>query len=118
MSDQTEGPWKVSRRFDIYSDRGPLVGGTYIGTTRGNGELPKSVELTDEANARLIAAAPELLEACKAAMRIETLWGPNDEVHFEYLEEDIALSKMREAFQKAINKAEGDEWVTNESKQF
>lgn len=65
MSDHTEGPWKVSRRFDIYSDRGPLVGGTYIGTTRGNGELPKSVELTDEANARLIAAAPDLFIACE-----------------------------------------------------
>ena len=60
----TPGPWKVSRRFDIHQDL-QSVGGTYIGTTRGNHELPEAVALVDEANARLIAAAPELLSACE-----------------------------------------------------
>lgn len=69
MSDEqkhTPGPWKVSRRFDIYQDLGIAVGGTYIGTTRGNTAMPDSIAAVDEANARLIATAPELLEACKA----------------------------------------------------
>lgn len=95
MSDHTEGPWKVSRRFDIYSDRGPLVGGTYIGTTRGNAELPKSVELTDEANARLIAAAPDLLAACKAFQHAMESYG-----HIDKTDRLIA---------NAVKKAEGDE---------
>ncbi len=93
MSEHTEGPWKVSRRFDIYSDRGPLVGGTYIGTTRGNAELPKSVELTDEANANLIAAAPELLEAAKYVLASGTCsW----------------LDKGSSLLREAIKKAEGE----------
>jgi len=50
------------RRFDIYEDTQiPGVGGTYIGTTRGNSELPESVNIQCEANARLIKAAPDLL---------------------------------------------------------
>jgi hypothetical protein len=58
----TPGPWKVSRRFDIYEDTQKSgVGGTYIGTTRGNGPLPESVNIQCEANAKLIAASPEML---------------------------------------------------------
>lgn len=41
------------------------MGGTYIGTTRGNGSLPESVALVDEANARIMAAAPVMLAALK-----------------------------------------------------
>ena len=61
----TPGPWKVLRRFEIYQDLGPNVGGTYIGTTAGNRVLPESVARVDEENARLMAAAPELLDACR-----------------------------------------------------
>ena len=63
MSKHTSGPWETSNRFDIYSESG-----YFIGCTCGNLTLPKSVELIDEANAKLIAAAPELLEACKEAL--------------------------------------------------
>lgn len=63
----TPGPWKVPRRFDIYQDLGPNVGGTYIGTTAGNRVLPESVARVDEANARLMAAAPEMLDALREA---------------------------------------------------
>ena len=72
LSDFTPGPWKRTqgRPFDIYQDKGPRQGGRYIGTTRGNStHLPISVLLEDEANARLIAAAPELLEACEQLIR-------------------------------------------------
>ena len=62
----TPGPWKVSGRFDIYEDtQEPGVGGTYIGTTRGNGPLPESINVQCEANARLMADAPRLLEVLR-----------------------------------------------------
>lgn len=49
-----------------------------------------------KANARLIAAAPDLLEACKAGL---TFWGPRDA--FLLPEEKQALSLMEAAIQKA-----------------
>jgi hypothetical protein len=64
MSNHTPGPWTVKRRFDVYQDtqtRG--VGGTFIATTKGISELPESVNKICEADAKLIAAAPELLKA-------------------------------------------------------
>lgn len=65
----TPGPWKVKSRFDIYEDTlQPGVGGTYIGTTRGNGELPESVKRRCEADAKLIAEAPGMLAALKAVV--------------------------------------------------
>ena len=73
----TPGPWKVPRRFEIYQDIGPGRGGTYIGTTAGNRVLPESVARVDEANARLIAAAPELLAACQAFIDCDNQCGAN-----------------------------------------
>ena len=67
MSKHTAGPWKILRRFDIHQDRGK-IGGIFIGSTRGGYDLPESIKLIDEANARLIAAAPDLLAACKEAL--------------------------------------------------
>jgi hypothetical protein len=64
MSNHTPGPWKVSRRFDVYQDTQTLgVGGTFIASTKGNWELPESVNRVCEADAKLIAAAPDLLKA-------------------------------------------------------
>jgi hypothetical protein len=64
MSNHTPGPWKVSRRFDVYQDtKKPGVGGTFIASTKGVSELPESVNQVCEADAKLIAAAPELLKA-------------------------------------------------------
>ena len=65
----TPGPWKVSRRFDIYEDtQTPGVGGTFVGSTRGNWPLPEHINKRCEADARLIAAAPDLLEACRLVL--------------------------------------------------
>ena len=64
MSNHTPGPWKVSRRFDVYQDtQVPGVGGTFVASTKGISELPESVNQVCEADARLIAAAPDLLKA-------------------------------------------------------
>ena len=71
MSKHTPGPWKVGegnlRRFDIHQDKGPTVGGRYIGTTRANkpGAMPLSILKEDACNARLIADLPELLDALR-----------------------------------------------------
>ena len=64
MSNHTPGPWKVSRRFDVYQDtQMPGVGGTFIASTKGVSELPESINQVCEADAKLIAAAPWLLKA-------------------------------------------------------
>lgn len=59
MSKHTQGPWHIARfeasTVDIRDARGVTV--AEVGDT----------SMEDEANARLIAAAPELLEALKAA---------------------------------------------------
>ena len=92
MSNHTPGPWKVSRRFDVYQDtQTPGVGGTFIATTKGVSELPESVNQVCEADARLIAAAPELLKALQ-----------------DILIFDSALSQenARAAIRKAIGESE------------
>ena len=66
MSNHTPGPWKVSRRFDVYQDtQTPGVGGTFVASTKGVSELPESVNEICEADAKLIAAAPELADALR-----------------------------------------------------
>ncbi len=72
-TEHTKGPWKVDEAQDL-----PLAvivdneNGDGIceigaeGTRRDDPETPSSIEA--EANARLIAAAPELLEACIALL--------------------------------------------------
>jgi hypothetical protein len=66
MSNHTPGPWKVSRRFDVYQDtQTPGVGGTFIATTKGVSELPESVNQVCEADAKLIAVTPELADALR-----------------------------------------------------
>ena len=54
----TPGPWKVSRRFEIYA-----VSGAFVATTRGNWPLPEHINQICEADAKLMAAAPEMLDA-------------------------------------------------------
>ena len=58
MGNHTQGPWKVQK-----NQRGEW--GVYTPDERGPMLLNK-VQMT-EANARLIAATPDLLEACKLA---------------------------------------------------
>jgi hypothetical protein len=92
MSNHTPGPWKVSRRFDVYQDtQTPGVGGTFVASTKGVSELPESINQVCEADAKLIAAAPELLKALR-----------------DILIFDSALSQenARSAIRKAIGESE------------
>jgi len=60
----TPGPWTVKRRFDVYQNTPTIgVGGTFIASTKGQWPLPESINQVCEADAKLIAAAPELLKA-------------------------------------------------------
>lgn len=98
MSDHTPGPWKYQHATgDITSDHPPypfrLVARTYLR------EHPHSLMMggEDEANARLIASAPELLAALKALVdECTDRWG-----------EDSLPSEVYEA-REAIAKAKGE----------
>lgn len=59
----------------------------------------------NQANARLISAAPDLLEACLGALRIQSLWYP---VASDNDDECAALNSMRKKFESAIAKALGE----------
>jgi len=69
----TQGPWTVNRIGEITS------GKTRIAKVTSNGPTFGSPTMDDIANARLIAAAPDLLAALKAIQR-GTIGG---QVHFE-----------------------------------
>jgi hypothetical protein len=71
MTNHTPGPWEANG----YHIRQRVTGTRSIAEVAYTGphhtpahEYPKSCRLVDEANARLIAAAPDLLEALEAIM--------------------------------------------------
>lgn len=75
MSNHTPGPWNVGRVFD--ADEGQTV---YVNAPKTSQTLSDTVicELSDrdtDANALLIAAAPDLLDACIRARSIP--WAHN-----------------------------------------
>jgi len=92
----TKGPWKVY----FTKDGGKIIG---IGDAEGAGVTDPHFGLwssgeEQEANARLIAAAPDLLEACKAALSVIKANFPTEQSEF------MALEKL----DAAIAKAEGE----------
>ena len=57
-------------------------------------------------DAKLIAAAPNMIEAIQAALRIKDLWLPASDNHNEESEGEYqALLKMEEMFNEAMKKA-------------
>ena len=64
----TDGPWATKKgnhqRCQIYGPDGQWVANSWVVDVRDDSRLPA------EANADLIAAAPELLEACEAIARL------------------------------------------------
>ena len=110
MTKHTPGPWYPIRNEHYWEVRtgnerfvGEQIGDACSSQYLINGE-------NGEANARVMAAAPDLLAACQGAMRIVSLWNGREvpEDH-EHAEEMKALSMMQEAFIEAIAKAEGRE---------
>lgn len=101
----TPGPWKIQRYknyygFSIYAaGRGCIAERWY--------EKKQDEEYANEinANALLIKAAPNLLEACKAMIRISDLWIPA-EISVDHINEAQALHMAREKLLTAIAEAE------------
>lgn len=97
----TQGEWKHVN--DSPYHRVELVNGRlYVASVEG--ALNESEE---QANAKLIAAAPIMYEAISSALRIVDLWIPPDsESHNEETQGEVeALMNMKNAFESAINKA-------------
>ncbi len=72
MSKHTPGPWQACHDGKckcgyVFGDGGRVFVAKAIG--RGDGVDPWPIEEIQRANARLIAAAPELLEACEEFVR-------------------------------------------------
>lgn len=115
MAKPTPGPWTYST-FVAHYER-PELGGWAASVYEDDGVHEDNIckmehefdKETVEANARLIAASPELLEACEAAMRIETLWCDSSFNPSNCMgnEEGYALHLMREKLRAAIAKATG-----------
>lgn len=100
----TPGPWNCERLIDqkgspyaTHYQAHIDIGVCMVWAPPGNAE--------QEANARLIAAAPEMLEALQSAMRIKDLWLPIGDVSDEHAEELKALSLMAMKFESVIKKA-------------
>ncbi len=94
MTKHTLGPWKAGCRDNsgvesVYADNGDGI--RICSTNPGCGCCEREVTDTDRANARLIAAAPELLEALKAML---VAYAP-----FWY---DQKFHKLHLAVQKAV----------------
>ena len=89
MSKHTPGPWTYQEESDAYTHivRGP---NNYFIT-----QLSQDTSGRSEADARLIAAAPELLEACKAIA--------------ELLPQPLTATRIGEILAPVIKKAEGAE---------
>ena len=86
MAEYTPGPWRVSGKSTINGPRGWVA----------------SVSMADRAaNARLIAAAPELLEALKLWLSYDNL----DEADFSEVGPMLLYAQAIEATRAAIAKA-------------
>jgi len=66
----TPGPWEIRPFEGVYGVFSKEDNEVPVATTDYGGDMLEGADcqLTQEANARLIAAAPELLEACKTAL--------------------------------------------------
>lgn len=96
MSKHTKGPWHVNSRDDTVRSKDSIrIADIDVINGEWGDNCPES-----QANARLIAAAPELLQACKAALVT--------------MADDDLYERCRETFktvESAIAKAEGKEEI-------
>jgi hypothetical protein len=98
MSAYTPGPWIVIRA----SDKAGWYG---LSVAAGNTHVANVVMQLDDregANARLIAAAPELLEACRVFLDRQDKWDSRSIFAGEWLAaQRITVTLMRDALAKA-----------------
>lgn len=105
-TEHTKGNWSYVPSTNIYH---PVV---IIGGRKLIINAFKNHEEQD-ANAQLIAAAPDMLEALESVMRIRDLWGVPTDPHFKgeeaYEGELQVLAAMEIKIKEAINKAKGNQ---------
>ena len=105
-SKHTQGEWRVGDNYrEVTTSRPGILEGSK--TVAKISQFSKS-EDTIIANAKLIAAAPELLEACQEAMRIVDLWSPSyskENIKESDISELAALSLMRRSIEQSLKKA-------------
>ena len=94
--DHTPGPWKVALGNPMTVIRDVEYGGGYIGSTSAWWYDPEAAE----ANARLIAAAPELLEALEGIQAALSAW-LNGDTNAEGLLEEAKYNIVDAAIAKA-----------------
>lgn len=110
MNNTTPGPWIASTGFEDEEDRwivtvdGGDTGMNYVIAMIHNGAPGDTLE-TEEANARLFAAAPDLLAALKELTA--ALDEATDQLDIEAMLAGNRMSDARDAACAAILKAEG-----------
>ena len=108
QSKQTPGPWVVQSICDTHDRRASSL---YIKTppshpSKQDGRRICQVSFDNWSNARLIAAAPELMEALnRLLLEVDNLTGPSRTVISENTKRHLA--KDAEQARAAIAKAEG-----------
>ena len=99
----TKGPWHYQENADVYTHIVRDATNWFIAST------PQSSSLICEANARLIAAAPELYEAVRKAKQLASIatdWNL-DKVEIDGTMVDTYT--LHEQFKAALVKAEGED---------
>lgn len=91
----TPGPWVATKFMGTYG--GPDTWGVRLSNDTG-------ITPMLEANARLIAAAPELLEACREALKLAPVKDFRD--LDPHLKDDSIVLKLLEVIQKATGGAQ------------
>lgn len=99
--EHTPGPWihhnyKTNVEITVAAVDGKHIADVYAIAFAGNGDRLRAVTPTDKANARLIAAAPEMLEALKLALE-----------HLRIIEGDVTPNSVFLTLKDTIAKAEG-----------
>jgi hypothetical protein len=102
----TRGPWRIEREvegFEMSPNHVAITGPSWhalaevvVGYDNGT-PIPRG-----EANAALIAAAPELLHACEAALsRLAQIYAASEHRYDSTMDNDLAVIALRMALRKA-----------------
>lgn len=105
----TQGPWKIEnwKIGELKTDQTTIVSKSDPIAIVENLWIQPDRVLEQEANAQLIASAPELLEACKYALDILERIGKPKITQGGYCEEQDYDTSVRE-LKNSISKAEGE----------